>query len=214
MVENCKGHIYYRCGSRYKMMGSCGGPMVRADKLEDWAWNQITAVLENPETVRAELERMSGVGPDPALQTERDAAASGLVKLDLQARRLLALYAESDESSLPMDAVKAQLGAMETERKAMAARLDAAERALADGAQRKVAFSSVDAALAQVSANLDTLNFAGRRNAVEALVETVVAGKNPASWRMEVVIPVGDSGASFTSSARYARRRPRSPDRV
>ena len=89
-----------------------------------------------------------------------------------------------------MEAVKAQLGTIETERKAAAARLDAAERALAEGARRRVAFSSVDAALAQVSANLGTLDFAGRRKAVEALVETVVAGKDPASWRMEVAIPV------------------------
>ena len=92
MVEICKGYVYYRCGSRYKMMGSCGAPMVRADKLEAWTWEQITAVLEHPETVRAELERMAGAGPDPALSAERDAAASALAKIDVQARRLLALY--------------------------------------------------------------------------------------------------------------------------
>src|SRR5215213_9715457 len=63
MVENCKGYIYYRCGSRYKMIGSCGAPMVRADMLEAWTWEQITAVLEHPDVVRAELERLAGANP-------------------------------------------------------------------------------------------------------------------------------------------------------
>jgi hypothetical protein len=182
--------------------------------LEAWTWEQITAVLEHPETVRAELERMAGAGPDPALSAERDAAAKALAKIDVQARRLVSLFAESDESSLPMEAVRAQLGTIEVDRKAVATRLDAAERALTEGTQRRVAFSSVDAALAQVSANLGTLDFTGRRKAVEALVETVVAGKDPSSWRMEVVIPVGEYGASFTSSTRCGRPKPRSPDRV
>jgi hypothetical protein len=54
--------------------------------------------------------------------------------------------------------------------------------------------------LAQVSANLGTLDFSGRRKAVEALVDAVVAGKDPMSWRIDVMIPVGEYGASFTSS--------------
>jgi hypothetical protein len=173
MVENCKGYIYYRCGSRYKMMGSCGAPMVRADQLEAWSWAQITAVLEHPDIVRAELERMAGAGPDPAVNAERDAAASALAKIDGRAKRLLALYAESDDINLPVEAVREQLATIEAERKAVAARLDAAERALAEGTRRRVAFSTVDAALTQVRSNLGTLDFSGRRKAVEALVETV-----------------------------------------
>ncbi|MCD6057829.1 MAG: Resolvase domain protein, partial [Thermomicrobiales bacterium] len=200
LVEVSKGHVYYRCASRYRLAGSCGAPMVRADVLEAWTWEQITAVLEHPEIVRAELERIGTAGPDPALNAERDAAARALAKADAQAKRLLALYTASDEVSLPMDAVKAQLGQIEAERKAAAARLDAAERALATGAQRQAVYSSIDAALAKVSATLDTLDFHGRRKAVEALVESVVAGRDPASWRMGVVIPTNEDGVVFTTS--------------
>jgi hypothetical protein len=186
--------------SRHRFVGSCGAPiMIRADKPEEWSWEQIAAVLKHPETVRAELERLASIGPDPDLNAERDAAASALAKIDIRARRLLALYAVCDETSLLMDAMKAQLGTIEAERRGAAARLDTAERALADGVRSRVAFCSVHAALARVSGNLDTLDFAGRRKAVAALVESVVAGKDPASWRMDVVIPVDEEGVPFTS---------------
>ncbi len=173
--------------------------MVRAEVLEVWSWEQITAVLEHPEIVRAELERIVSTEPDPALNPECEATASALTKADSQTKRRLALYTASDEASLPMDAVKAQLGQIEAERKAAAALLDAAERAVTDGAQRQVAYSSIDATLAQVSVNLDTLDFSGRRKAVEALVETVVASKDAASWRMDMVIPINEDGVVFTT---------------
>ena len=66
--------------------------------------------------------------------------------------------------------------------------------------QADVVYSSIDAALAQVSATLDTLDFPGRRKAVEALVESVVAGKDPASWRMGVMIPINEDGVLSTTS--------------
>jgi hypothetical protein len=178
--------------------------MVRAEVLEVWSWEQITAVLEHSEIVRAELQRIGSAEPDPALNAECEATASALTKADSQTKRRLTLYTASDEASLPMDAVKAQLGQIEAERKAAAAVLDA-ERAVTDGAQRQVAYSSIDAALAQVSANLDTLDFSGRRKAVEALVETVVASKDAASWRMDMVIPINEDGVVFTTPRRRCR---------
>src|SRR5829696_3472159 len=99
LVEISKGYVYYRCGSRYRIAGSCGAPLVRADKLEAWSWEQITAVLEHPEIVQGELERIGSAGPDPALTVEREAAASALAKADSQAQRLMALYTASDEAS-------------------------------------------------------------------------------------------------------------------
>ncbi len=57
------------------------------------------------------------------------------------------------------------------------------EAALASGKQRKVDAVSFVAMLDRVKANLRTLDFHGKRLALEALAERVVAGKDPATWR-------------------------------
>jgi hypothetical protein len=142
-----------------------------------------------------------------ARQSERDAAADPLARIEYRANRILALYAAGDEESLPVETVKSQLSTIEAERKVAATRLDAAERALAESARRRIDLvGSIDSALARVSQNVKTLDFAGRRMAVEALVGSVTGGKDPVSWRMDVVIPVSGDGIPFASS-----RSPRLP---
>ncbi|MDQ2655381.1 MAG: hypothetical protein M3Z20_20310, partial [Chloroflexota bacterium] len=64
------------------------------------------------------------------------------------------------------------------------------EAALASGKQRKVDAVSFVAMLDRVKANLRTLDFHGKRLALEALAERVVAGKDTATWRLGVGDPV------------------------
>ncbi|MFT4038840.1 MAG: hypothetical protein QM692_11715, partial [Thermomicrobiales bacterium] len=132
---------------------------------------------------------------DPAL-AEKDGLPAK--KLDAQAEKLLDLMTGDD--ALPLDIVKAKLQAVQTQRKAAAARVDAAEAALASGEQRRVNVASFQKVLDQVKANLRHAGFDEQRLAVEALVEDVVAGKEQATWRLNLGVPVSPDGVLFHSS--------------
>ncbi|MFT4040716.1 MAG: recombinase family protein, partial [Thermomicrobiales bacterium] len=74
IVEKCKQYVYYRCGSRGSLDGACGAPMVRADKLEAWAWMELSDFLDHPQNVMQMLREAAEASPDIALRAEQDAA--------------------------------------------------------------------------------------------------------------------------------------------
>jgi site-specific DNA recombinase len=200
VVEHVKGHVYYRCGSRHTLKGTCGAPMVRADKLEAWAWQRLSDMLDHPQNVMKMLKDAVASSPNTALHAERDAAVAALKKLDAKAAKLLDLLT-SDDEALPMDVVASKLKAVQIERKAAAARADAAVAALASGEQQHVSVASFGKVLDQVKARLRNAGFDEQRLAVEALVEDVVAGKKQETWRLNLGVPVSLDGVLFHSSS-------------
>ena len=104
---------------------------------------------------------------------------------------------------------------VEQERKAARASLAEADARLTAQAAATVRLDDLRAYCATVRTNLTALDFASRRDAVEALVERVVAnGTNRSDWQMVGSIPVAAAGNASISSGRYGHRRPQPPARA
>jgi len=189
-------YLVYRCGSRDMARGACGGKRVPGDKLEAWAWEQVEAVLNRPEIVAAEVERQRQEGPDRSLVADLKATELVADKLGTQLERLARKLAEADDG-FPTDVIEREMVRIEGERKAAAARAAELRSMVGEQEAQLVRLDSLEAYCERVRVNAAALDFAGKRDAVEWLVERVVAnGTDPASWRVEFAIPLNSPGVT------------------
>ena len=208
------GRRVYRCSSRETPAGACGGKRVPAEAVEAWVWAEVEAVLADPAIIAAEVERLRESGFDAGLAADRDAAARQLAKLDRKQEALVAKLAHVLGDDFPTDLLEREIARTEQERKATRSALVEAEERLGAQASVVVRLDDLHAYCGRVRANLSTVDFAHRRDAVEALVERVVAsGTNRGDWRLDGSIPVG-GGVTSQSSKHCGHRRRRPPDRA
>ena len=187
---------YYRCLSYMRAGERCGARMSREDALDAWVWQELSEIVSHPENVIAMAMEAGRSDQGAALNVERDGAKAALAKLDAQAAKLVELLM-GDDDALPLDVVKAKLASIETQRKAAAARVDAAEAAITEGKRRTADVVGFLATLNRVKANLRGADFETKRLAVEALVDRVLAGVDPKDWRIELALPLMVDGKPF-----------------
>lgn len=208
------GRRVYRCSSRETPAGACGGSRVPADLVEAWTWERVEAVLRRPEIIAAEVERQRSAGPDATLAADHAATARLLAKLDAQQARLVRRLADVD-ADFPTDLLEREIARLEGERRSARSNLAEVEARIAGHEAATVRLDGLHDYCDRVAAHLaGGLDFATRRDAVEALVERVVAnGRDTAAWRLDGSIPVTDAGTLSSSSGRCAipRRRLRAP---
>ena len=199
------GRRVYRCSSRQTAAGACGAGRVPAQDVEDWVWGELAGVLGDPARIAAEAQRRRDTGDAAA---DRDAAARLVARLDKQAERLVRRYAEAaDDDGFPWDVVEREIARVEADRRAARATLAETEGHLAAQRAAVVRLDTVRAYCERVRDRLGSLAWQNKRDAVEALVERVVADGR--DWRLEGSVP-GDGGTVTTTSAGCGRR-PRPP---
>jgi len=194
----------YRCSSRDKTSGPCGGKRVRADDVEAWVWTQVSAILHDPSIVAAELQRRQEEGPDQTLLTDRDKLERRLSTLGKQQQRLIHHFREDDNA--PWDLIKRELAQVEQEKKQVQVMLGEIERRLAEQHRVVTQLEALETYCARISRQLERFDFDGKRLAFEALGIRVTA--NGKEWQLQGSIPVEDAGVMTQMSAHYGRQRP------
>ena len=116
------GRTVYRCTSRDRLGAPCGGKRVNGVDVEAWAWTEIEAILRDPSTIIAEVERRRTAGPDATLTATRETAARMLAKLERQRERLVRRYADADDDAFPWELVEREIARVEAERRTAAVR--------------------------------------------------------------------------------------------
>lgn len=197
-AERERGMPIYRCSSRDTPAGACGGKRVPGELVEEWVWGEVTAILRNPAIIAAEVERQRLAGPDPTIQTDRDAAARMLAKIEKQRDRLVRRYADAEDDGFPWELIEREVTRLEGERRTLVATIAEQDARLQHQTAATVQLDALHDYCATVAVNLDGADFAVKRNAVEALVERITA--NGREWEMIGSIPAGaDEGVSFTT---------------
>jgi len=195
-----KDRRVYRCASRETPAGACGGRRVPAEAVEAWLWSEIEPILENPGIIAAEVARQREAGPEPTLAADREAADRLLTKLDRQQERNVRRLAEAGDD-FPVDLLEREIARVEGERKSLRATLTDIDARVASREATVVRLDDLQAYCATVRANLKAVDFTGKREAVEALVERVIAnGGDPIGWKMLGSIPCPPAGIPYSIS--------------
>ncbi len=187
-------YAVYRCGSRDMARGACGGKRVPGEKLEAWVWEQVEAVLRNPAIVAAEVERQRQEGPDRSLVADLEATERVVERLTKQQEKLARRLADVDDG-FPTDFIEREMVRIEGERKGAISRAAQLRGMIGQQEAQLVRLDSLEEYCERVRSNLGGFNLAAKRDAVEALVERVVAdGIEPKGWSIELAIPAEPAG--------------------
>jgi site-specific DNA recombinase len=200
-AEAGRGIPMYRCSSREMARGRCGGKRVRADAVEAWVWTQVSAILQDPLIVAAELQRRQQEGPDPALLSDRDTLQRRLGTFEKQQQRLIHHFRE--EESAPWELIRRELAQIEQEKRQVEAMLVAIEQRLAEQQMTVTQLEALETYCARVSRQCERFDFEGRRLALAALDIQVTA--NGREWQLRGSIPVDGVGVVTQMSGHYDR---------
>jgi Recombinase/Recombinase zinc beta ribbon domain len=200
-TEMGRGRRTYRCSSRDKVGGPCGGKLVWADDVEAWVWTQVSAILHDPSLVAAESQRRQEAGPDPTALANRDQLQRRLGTFEKQQQRLIHHFRE-DESA-PWELIRRELAQIEQDKRQVEAMLLAIEQRLAEQQRMVTQLEALETYCAQVSRQCERFDFDGKRLALQALDIQVTA--NGREWHLDGRIPVDHAGVVTQMSGHYDR---------
>jgi site-specific DNA recombinase len=169
-----RARSYYRClgrdGYRFGGQRICDNPTQRTEDLEAVVWQDVCALLREPERLRQEFERRQRGSARDAAAGERARLRAALTKVKQGMSRLIDAYTEGlvegAEFEPRMRRLKERLARGEAELQALT------EQERQDHDLRLV-FQRFDEFTDQIKAGLDTATWSQRREIVRALIKRV-----------------------------------------
>ncbi len=187
----------YRCSSRDKATGACGGGRIPAEALEQWAWEQVAATLKNPSVLAEEVERRQQRGPDQALTNDLEVAKRELAKRERAREKLLKELSMSEDDRFPWALVHQEIKRLEEEKPHWQKTITELEERLASYQTTVGQLEALQRYCERASYRIDTLGFEEKRVALKALEITVIG--NGREWHIQRRIPI-ESGVVSTTS--------------
>ncbi len=156
----------YRCSSRDKATGPCGGKRVPADEIEAWAWSELAAAIRDPARIARQWERERDEGDDPVLLADLATARRGLDKLTQGQERLVRRLRDADDDLWPI--LEREIAAVKAEKDGVRATIAAIEARLANHRATTDRLATLAAYCETVAGNLDGFGFDDKRLAFAA----------------------------------------------
>lgn len=211
--SSAQGLRVYRCSSRDTATGACGGARVPADAVEQWAWDEVSSILRNPERIAQEVRRRQEEGPDATLTSDREAAQKRLTAITRKQKEYMRRYSDDTSGAFPWELVEREVKRLEAEQAQWSATLAELDARLAQQELASEQLIALHDYCARVSYNLDAFGFAEKRLALEAL-DVRVSG-NARSWNISGSIPIDDMpGVTSIPSACCVPQMPPPPARA
>ena len=200
---------FYRCNQTNRDAYGCPGFSMQAHLLDTEIWQGVHERLLDPELIASELKR---------LQYE-DPAGSDLVALDRRVtevnrrqRNLMASLAKEDNPDVAA-MIRVDLAALLTEMRVIEAERETLERQRDSWRLAQERLHEIDRWVRTVATNLDTLDYAGKRLALNAIHVQVRVWATDHTPRWEATMQVGGDAAvifmdtTSRESTRCSRRR-------
>ena len=181
---------YYRClGSddyRYQGGRVCDNKPVRADHLDAVVWEHITALLADPQLIRAEIDKRldQARSSDPAT-SQRTRLDTALTKATVSITRMIEAF---QEQLISIDELRARMPELRARETNLRAQIDAADTQAADREVYLKLADDLNGFLAQLRANTSTATIPERQRVLRLLVKDVLVGPNKITVRHRIPI--------------------------
>src|SRR5215831_19058061 len=217
VCQQC-GYALYRCSTRtskhqlhyYRCLGSDGyrrlkGPVctnrpVRQDYLDQFVWNQIIRLLEDPALVQAEIDRRQEVArnADPLRRREEELHREQ-ARLDKSSERLVTAYQEGLVTLLQL---RHRMLDLRKQAQAIESELQSLEMAAVDQAQYLQLAETLAAFCGKLRRRADTLDVRERQQILRLLVKDVLVDTDTITLRHSIPVPQsGNAGAPRSNSS-------------
>lgn len=191
-------HRVYRCSSRDKAGGACGGGRIPAELVEQWTWECVSSTLKNPAVLAEEVEHRRDDGPDPALANDLETAKRELAKREQKQAELLQKFSASDDSSFPWALVEREIKRLDDEKPYWQKTITDIEERLASYQMAVGYLEALQRYCEQASYRIDAFGFEEKRLALKAL-DIKVTG-NGRDWDIQGRIPIEQGAVSHNLS--------------
>jgi hypothetical protein len=211
-VKYNKGRDMYRCNSNNKLYETeCKGETVPYEEMNEWIWQEVKAILNDPSIIELEIKRLEKTDPNPQLKRDLESARKQLAKVERGLQALLRRFRNSADDSNLWPYIEREVGQAGKEKEQL-------ETTIADIQSRIAKQTSIVDDLRtlkdyckQVRGRLDKFSFEDKRLAFKALrLKVYASGKEKSQWRYEINIPIGQpetmkaaAGAAGTGSHFY-----------
>lgn len=208
---------YYRCigSDNYRHVGGrvCHSPPMRADELDALVWDEVRRLLEQPELVRAELDRrLQAARSEHPATRRREALGRDLTRAEGAINRLIEAY---QEQLVSLEELRARMPALRKRQTTLRAQLDALETELHDAETYLKLAENLEGFLARLAAGLDQLSVEEQQRILRLVVREVLIGgdDDTITIRHSIPTPTGGPDGSYPlrGSSRLAAARKRLP---
>ena len=188
---------YYRClGSdawRHLKHGVCESAPVRQDELDEFVWQEVMRLLENPKLVQAEINRrlQAAKQADPARQRQQHLCREQS-RIDKSVERLLTAY---QESLLSLDELRRRVGPLRKQQSAVQCELEALQTTAADEQRYLRLVDSLTQFGERLRSHAEAMDVTERQKIIRLLAKEVVVSNDTITIRHCLPIPAARSGA-------------------
>jgi site-specific DNA recombinase len=178
---------YYRCSSR-TYTNACGSRMTRSSRCEEWVWNLITSILENPDVIRKGRQALEEAAASFHLKSDIEAMMREMDKLQRAEQRLLHRLREADDEVANL--IELELKQVAQEKRQVAASIETLNSRVNREEASRIQLKSVYELSAQVRDRLKTFTFEEKVKTLDALRVKVYA--NGDNYRLDVPLLSGE----------------------
>jgi site-specific DNA recombinase len=196
-------HHYYRCSGadsfRRPEGRVCAARPVRVEDIDELVWAQVLALLENPELIKAEIERrLHALRAEHPASHRRDGLQRDLTRAQNALRRLIDGY---QEQLITLEELRARSPELRKREATLRAELEALDTQLHDAETYLKLTETLDAFRARLSTNAEKLTIEQRQEIVRLVVREVLLGDDDVTVRHSIPIPTGSQpGGSLLRS--------------
>ena len=196
-------HHYYRCsgadGFRRPEGRVCAARPVRIDEVDEPVWDQVLALLENPELIKAEIDRRAEtVRAEHPAARRREGLQRDLTRAQHALRRLIDGY---QEQLITLEELRARTPELRKREATLHAELDALDAQLHDAETYLKLTETLEAFRARLSASAENLTVEQRQEIVRLVVHEVLLGDDNITVRHSIPVPTnGQPGGSLLRS--------------
>lgn len=211
MYANGGSRRVYRCSSRDKASGPCGGTPVPASAIEDRLWAELSEAIRDPARIHDQWQQARETGPDPVLTKDRERITGQLDRLARQRERLVRRLREAEDDETA-DLYEREIGQIGRERKGLTETLAQIDARLAEQVETTDCLGLLVDYCTRVAENLAEFGFEEKRLALRAFVIRVEAnGVKDTDWRFSGTVPLDKPEALYSGCANIRYRTPTLP---
>ena len=186
-------HHYYRCSGadsfRRPEGRVCAARPVRLDEIDELVWNQVLALLENPELIKTEIDRrLNTLRAEHPATHRREGLQRDLTRAQNALRRLIDGY---QEQLITLEELRARMPELRRREATLRTELDALDAELYDAETYLKLTETLDAFRARLSANAENLTVEQRQEIVRLVVREVLLGDDDVTVRHSIPTPTG-----------------------
>lgn len=178
---------YYRCSSR-TYTEACGSRMTRSSRCEEWVWNLITSILEEPDMIRKGRQAIEEATASSHTKSDIEAVMREMDKLQRAEQRLLHRLREADDEVAKM--IQLELKQVAHEKRQVDALMETLNNRMNREEASRVQLKSVYELSAQVRDRLKTFTFEEKVKTLDALRIKVYA--NGDNYRLDMPLLGGE----------------------